>query len=361
MSRETITLRQAACILIVFIFGSTIIMGAGNKAEQDTWLSLLLAAIGAIPLVLVYARIMRLFPEKGVFEITEALFGKVVGKIFTALLCWYAVHLCSLVIRDFSEFIVLTSMPETPQLPIMILIALVAVYIVKSGVESLGKWALAVFPVICFVVFITILMSLRDIDFTNLQPMFNHDMGTIASASVSTISFPFAETVLFLSIAGAIKRTDSPKKLYISSVLISGGILILVVIRNIGMLGVPLWKAEYFPSYSAVRIIHVADYLMRTEGSIAMNFVFTGITKITVCLFAASKGLASLFGIKDYKQMAMPAGLLSLALCVTLYKSIMEMYGFLKVYQYYAAPFQILIPLIIWITAEIKIKRGKLF
>lgn len=335
-------------------------MGAGTEAGQDAWISLLLAIAGAIPVVLVYARVMRLFPEKGLFEIIEALFGKVIGKIFTVLICWYAIHLCSLVMKNFSEFIKLTAMPETPELPIMIMIALVAVYIVKSGVESLGKWALAVFPVICFVILLTVLMSLNKFDLSNLQPVFGHDLGTVASASVVGITFPFGETVLFLSIAGAIKRTDSPKKLYIYSVVISGVILIFVTIRNIGMLGVPLWKAEYFPSYAAVRIIHVADYLMRIEGSIAMNFVLTGITKITVCLFAASKGLASLFGIKDYKQMAMPAGLLALALCAIVYKSIMEMFDFLKVYQYYALPFQIIIPLIIWMTAEIKTRRGKL-
>jgi spore germination protein KB len=57
----------------------------------------------------------------------------------------------------------------------------------------------------------------------------------------------------------------------------------------------------------------------------------------------------------------MPAGLLMLAFCAVIFKSTMEMFDFVKFYEYYALPFQLLIPLIIWITAEIRTKRGRLF
>lgn len=92
---------------------------------------------------------------------------------------------------------------------------------------------------------------------------------------------------------------------------------------------------------------------------IVVNFVFTGVTKIAVCLLFASKGIASIFGIKDYKHMVMPTGLLAMALCAIVYKSTMEMIDFNKVYLYYAFLFQVMIPLVIWITAEIKNKKKK--
>lgn len=359
MTGETITLRQAICIIIVFIFGSTIVFGVGTTSEQDSWISFLFAAVEAIPILLVYARLMKLFPEKNIFEILEALFGKALGKIFTVLICWYAIHLGALVVRNFSEFIALTGMPETPQLPVMIMMLLVAAYITKSGVETLGKWSITVFPTICIVIIITVLLSLDRIDLSNLQPVFGHSLNSLLTGSFPILTFPFAETVLFLAVAGAVKKTDNPKRIYISALAISTLILLVVVIRNYGMLGPKLLSSEYFPSYTAARMIHPADYLMRIEGFIVMNFIFTGATKITVCLFAASKGLSSLFGIKDYKQMVMPAGLLTLALCAIVYKSVMEMYDFIKPYTYYALPFEVAIPLIAWITAEIKNRKKK--
>lgn len=359
MAKDTITLRQAVCIIIVFIFGSTLVIGVSTTSEQDSWISFLIAVVESIPILLIYARVMKLFPEKNIFEIFEALFGKVLGKVFTAFICWYAIHLGALVVKNFSEFIVLTGMDQTPQLPVMIMMVLVAVYMVKSGAETLGKWSLTVFPAICLVILFTVLISLDRLDLSNLQPVFGHSLSSIVSGSFPTVTFPLGETVLFLALANAVKKTDSPKRIYISALVISSLVLLVVMIRNLGTVGSKLLSSEYFPSYTAARVIHPADYLMRIEGFITMNFIFTGVTKVTVCLFAASKGLASLFGIKDYKQMVMPAGLLTLALCAILYKSVMEMFGFVKTYMYYALPFEFLIPIIVWITAEIKNRKKK--
>lgn len=240
MAKETITSRQAACILIAFMIGSSVIFGIKTPAEQDTWISLLLATVEIIPLFLVYSRIMRLFPEKGIFDITDALFGKIFGKLLAALLCWYAVHLGALVIRNFSEFIDITTMPETPQLPIMIMITFAAVYIAKSGTETLGKWSVGVLFVILIVSFLIPLLSLNKMNLSNLLPAFDHSVGTIVSGSLSIAAFPFAETVLFLGVAAAVKRTDSPKKIYISAVLICCVIFLSAIVVQIAMLGTPL-------------------------------------------------------------------------------------------------------------------------
>jgi hypothetical protein len=37
----------------------------------------------------------------------------------------------------------------------------------------------------------------------------------------------------------------------------------------------------------------------------------------------------------------------------------MEMFAFLPVYQYYALLFQLLIPMIVWVAAEIRAKKQK--
>jgi spore germination protein KB len=87
-----------------------------------------------------------------------------------------------------------------------------------------------------------------------------------------------------------------------------------------------------------------------------MNFLLSGIVKITLCLIVAAKGISNVFALADYKRMIMPTSMLVVALCAIVYNSAMEMFGFLKYYQIYAIPFQILIPAVVWITAEIRQK-----
>jgi spore germination protein KB len=118
-------------------------------------------------------------------------------------------------------------------------------------------------------------------------------------------------------------------------------------------------KIEYCPSDIAARIINIGDFLTRIEGSISMNFIMAGITKITVCLLVAAKGMAHLFGISNYRKILIPVALLALALSAILYETAMEMFAFLEAYQYYALLFQIIIPVIVWMFAEIKVRRQK--
>lgn len=359
MDKELITKRQALCTIMLFIFGSTVVMGGNSSAEQDSWLSLLLASVAIIPLVLIYARIIRLYPGSDLFAIFETLFGKIVGKVCVALMSWYALHLASLVLRNFSEFIQITSMPETPQLPLMIAMMLVTAYIAKSGIEALGRWSLVVLPVVILVVLFTTVSALPKMDFSNILPIMGHDFGTIAEGSFAIFTFPFAETVLFLGVAGAIKSTDSPYKIYIKAVLAGAAVLLIVVLRNLEILGSATMSTRYFPSYAAARIIEVGDFFSRIEGVISMNFLLTGVVKITLCLLVAAKGIARLFGIDNYRRLVMPVGILVTALCAIVYDNTMQMFSFLPIYEYYALPFQIIIPLVVWIVAEIKAKRKK--
>lgn len=359
MQKEMISMRQAFCIIVLFICGSSVVMGGSSDAGQDSWISLLLAFLGMIPLLLFYARIIRLYPDKDMFDIFEALFGKIFSKAFIVLMSWYALHLCALVLTNFSQFIEIMAMPETPQLPLMIVMLAVTAFIAASGVETLGKWSVIIIPIFCTTVVLTVIASLKQMDFSNILPVMENNFSKIAAGSLKLFSFPLAETVLFLGLAGSIKRQASPYKLYIYATAFAVLILFVVMVRNIELLGPALMKVEYFPSYIAARIINIGDFFARIEGTISMNFIITGITKIAVCLLVAAKGTAHLFGIPNYRKILIPVALLALSVSTILYKSAMEMFAFLETYQYYALLFEVIIPVIVWICAEIKIRRQK--
>ena len=354
-----ISKKHVVSIILMFLFGSSVVMGVNAEAQQDSWLSLLMALAGVIPILLVYARIIRLNPGKDLFEILEFLMGKVISKVFIALMTWYALHLAALVLRNFSEFIHVSAMPETPQLAIIILMMLVTAYMAKSGIEALGRWSLAVVPIVLFVVVVTILLSLNKMELANLQPVMDHPFGQIAGVSFTLFTFPFAETVLLLGVAGAIKKDASPYKLYVGASLLGALVLLVVLVRNIMLLGAPMMGTEYFPSFAAARVIDLGEFLSRIEITISFNFILAGIVKISLCLLTATKGTARLFGIGDYRRLVMPVSLLAVALCAIVYNNTMEGFAFITVYKYYALPFQVVIPVIVWILAEVKNRKQK--
>ncbi|MGI6239328.1 MAG: GerAB/ArcD/ProY family transporter, partial [Christensenellales bacterium] len=166
------------------------------------------------------------------------------------------------------------------------------------------------------------------------------------------------EIVMILGIADLINVRDKPHVIFMKSALTSTGILMMITLRNILVLGPVVMSSSYFPSYMAVRVMSLGDFLSRLEGSISINFMLAGITKLTLCLIVASRGIAHLFGLKTWRNLVYPTGLLMVALSEILYQNTMEMYQFIIYYPYYAALFQVVLPAATWIVSEVRAKRN---
>ena len=359
MQKEMLSMWQAICMIILFLFGSSTVLGMGSEVGQDSWIALLIAGMFGSILVLVYARLIRLFPEKNFYDIAQIIFGKIIGKIIIALMTWYAIHLCALVLRNFSEFIQIVALEETPQLVIMLAMLIITGYMVVSGIETLGKWAMIAVVLVVMIVGGTIILSVKQVTLSNVLPMMTHDFSAMGSATLKLFTFPFAETVLFLTAADSIKKSDNPYKIYLYGICIGAAILMFALLRNIMILGSPMLEKSYFPSYTAVRIINIAELFSRIEMSIFYNFILAGIAKISICLFAAVKGIEALFHMKINWKIVFIVSVLILLVSRFQFQNVMEMMNFIDIYQYYALPFQIIIPVLVWIGAEIKTRKKR--
>lgn len=359
MQKDKITLNQALFSIILFNFGSSVIMGINTEVNQDAWLAILAATLMAVPLFLIYARILKLFPEKDLYEISETVFGKIGGKFVTVLFVWYSIHLAALVLRDFSEFTEISAMPETPQLPIMILMVLTTVYLARSDMRAIGKWSVVMVFFVLFVVLVTFAASIRHMELENFLPFMEHSPAQIGKSAFQVFSFPYAETVIFLGVGSAFSKGEKLYGAFLRALALVLIIFLLVFSRNLTFLGRKMMEISFFPSYVTVRILEIGDFLARIEGSISSNFLLAGIVKISVCILSAARGISSLFKLGHYQLMVLPVGMVAMAICTALYTNTMGMFSFLSYYPYYAFPFQVVIPLAVWIAGEVYTRKQK--
>lgn len=338
----------------MYIAGSTLIIGAGIEAKKDAWLAILIAAAAAFPVLMAYSRILSRFPGMDLFDILETVFGKVAGKIISVFFIWYAFHLGTLVVRNFGEFIHTVGLPATPMPVPMGFIVILCLWIVREGLEVLGRWADIFIYVIYLIIISTMLLSLPDINPDNLRPVLYKGMQPVIEGALGIFSFPFAETVVFMMVLPSQKPQISAYRVYGQGLLIGMVLMLIVSFRNITVLGPDLMLNVYFPSYVAVRIINIGDFLQRIEITIAVGLLIGGFIKISICLLAACKGLAKLFGREDYRFIVTPIALLMLYMSILIYDNIFEMFDFIKIWFYYSFPFQVILPLVILVFAEIK-------
>jgi spore germination protein KB len=359
MNKEIVSKRQYSSSIILYIFGSSLIMGVSNNMGQDGWIALIISGILFFPVLLIYIRLTAMHPEKDIFDIAYTLFGKIWGRMIAFIFVLFSLHLGALVVRNFSEFMESVMMPETPQLPMMMLMVLVSSYLASSGFEVFGRWSSFILPIVIAVIIFTLIFSCSNMDFSNLKPIMGNSLPALFKSSFITLSFPLGDMVVFLGVLCARNKNDNPYKLFITAFLVGILFLVSTTIRNLMILGPNVVKDTYYPSFIASRTIYVGSFFTRIESTIAGNLMFAGITKISVCLLVSAKGVAKFLSLKSYKSMVVPLGLSVLALSYIAFDRMDEMFEYGCIYYNYSLYIQILLPAIIWIAAEIKLKKQK--
>ncbi|GAA0180589.1 endospore germination permease [Clostridium sediminicola] len=359
MQNSNLTYKQAIILIILFISGSSTILTPGIEAKKDVWLAILLAMIFALPILLIFERFLYLFPDKDLFDILQIIFGKVLGKFFSILYIWFSFHLGTLVICNFAYFIDIVSLDNTPLIILTLFIAIICIEAVTFGIEIIGRWGEFAVVFLIISISIPVILLIKDMNINNLMPILYDGFTPVLKGAFSVFSFPFAELVIFTMVFTSFKEKESPKIYRIG--LFLGGILLLITsLSDILILGADIAEIDYFPAYTTVRRIKLGTFIERIEILISMMFLIGGITKISICLLAASKGVTKLFGFKEYRFIVTPIGITMSILSTFIYKSIMEMSTWaLKVWPYYAFIFQAILPVIFFIAAEIYVRFKK--
>ncbi|MDP4087207.1 MAG: endospore germination permease [Bacillota bacterium] len=359
MRKEQISDKEAMFVLIIYYIGSSFILGVGGEAKNDAWISVILGVVMAVPVILIYARLLSLFPEKDLFDILDWAFGKWIGKLFALVYIWYSFHLGALVIRNFGEFTNTIAIPETPMIVPMLCIGIICTVAVTSGIEVIGRISAAVLPILIIIVSTVSLMAIPKMYFHFLKPILGNGFLPIIKGGFSVFSFPFAESVLLMGVFSSLKTNKSPYRVYLLGTVIAGLLILMITFRNITVLG-STYSKFYFPAHIAVSMVSLGDFLQRIELAVAVDFVFGVFIKTSICLLVTCKGIAKLLRLNDYRSIVIQVALLMVYFSYTLYDSIMEMAGWaFKVYAYYAFPFQVIFPIILFVTVEIKVRRGK--
>ncbi|NLD46362.1 MAG: endospore germination permease [Clostridiaceae bacterium] len=355
MHKEQINDKEAISLISLFIMGSTLIIGVSSQAYNDAWLVGIAGILFSIPVFFIYSRIVSLFPGKDLFEILCFSFGKYIGKTVSLIYIWYVFHLGALVMRNFGEYVNTLTMPETPMIVMLLFLGAICIAAVRLGIEVMGRMCAYLIPVVLAIIAIVVVLGIPGYDFSSIKPILISGVTTVLKDGFIVFSFPFAETVV-LGVFFSLKTKKSSRKVYFWGLMLAGPLIVIWVVRNIATLG-ELRNLFYFPSHVAVSHIKVGEFLQRIEVTVAFVFIVTAFVKISVCLFVACKGIGRVFNLVDYRSVVIQTGLLMIYFAYFVFDDIMDMlYWATKVYPYYAFPFQVVFPVIIWIIAEIRKK-----
>lgn len=357
MLKHTITVKQIQYLITTFWLGTMIIAGYNQTLKQDSWAGILLSSTLFLPILLLYARIIRLFPSQDLFSIMIKVFGSLWGKILSASMTLYAIYLGALVLKNTTQFITDLNLTSTPGEVIFIILSLLALWALIHGPENLARLSKFILPILLFTIVFTCVIGFRDMDFNNIKPVLHTDYKILLSQSMIFLTVPLGESIICLPFFGAVSSLVNPLKVFLKALAITTGIAVLASLRDVLILGTGTANMYYYPSYQTITIIALGDFFTRIEVLVGLSLMMACFIKFASCVYISSLGLTKIMEFPNPKHAIVQCLLVTITLSSMVYSNTIEMLNFIPYYPYIAVIFQIFLPLAILIGAEIKMRK----
>jgi spore germination protein KB len=364
LEKGVITNTQLIYLILSFLESMVLTINfAYSISKHDTWIDVLTAFAIAIPIMLGYTAIAKRYPGKNLIQIDDEVLGPYVGKLFSALYIWFLFELMLQNAYFFNSFWITYIMTDTPRLIFVVLFIMVSAYAVWSGIETIARCSAIFTIIVAITVGFVITLLLKDMKMAHFLPVLDLTPKKFFQSLHNILTIEFCELLAFLMIFPYTKNNTKIRKPMLVALSLSTLMLLIVVFVNTGVAGVRMTNSTSV-SFAVTREIVIGKVLTRLDVLVALTLLATAFMKVTVFYYTTVLGLAQLLGLRSYKPLIVPIGLITIAIAANLFSSDMEqVYTASYIWPFNAMLFEIILPLItllvIGLRSILKNSRGE--
>lgn len=292
MKISTFHLMLLICTFLAISSQLSLPSALSDIVKQDAWLSYFFPIIYGIGVGMFFYQLVLHYPGKNVYEITNFLYGKVVGGVLNALLIIFiTIDLCAQT-RLFTEFFSSAILIRTPPELIILLLMLLIIYYSTGTVVNLVSTNIFLFIVFSVVLILQPVQLINEMDMNKLEPIMGDGfLPPLKSNILAAVSYGD-----IIAIGALLNHVRKARDIYIAmkcGVIISSVMLTLWNFCLTSVLG-PVFVARFiFAGWILVQQIHITDFLDRVD-LIEFSVYFPLILiKYAVLFFSILSGLSS--------------------------------------------------------------------
>lgn len=350
-------------ILLVFIFREVVnltyfpLLNAPPQ-NQDLWISIFLSLPIQLVLTAPIYYLWTKFPNRTIIQYSQLIAGKA-GKLLGFIYVCFFIHLTSVLMVQFSYFLVIAIMPETPITFFLISFMLVCAYAVRNGLEVIVRLTEIFVPIIIIAVIMIVIFMYKIIDLKTLLPIMENGFnpifyGAFTTASRSVEIMIFAMLFPFLNNFRKVKST-----IFFAYLLIDLNVL-LITIPTITIFGIADAINHLFPFFDAIKLVNIGDFWEHIEVIHMAVWLCGIVVQVSTLYYLAALGIGQLFNLKDYKPIVLPLGTIIVSLAILIAPNVIEQFEFLnyKTFIWYSLLFILAIPFFLSVLSLIR-KKGE--
>ncbi|WP_164509031.1 GerAB/ArcD/ProY family transporter [Clostridium rectalis] len=267
----------------------------------DGWIVIILATILAFIFMSLIYQTMKNNKYIHFYDLIEKNTGRFIGKLIGLSFIIYSIIVISVGLRVFTEEIKVYLLQRTPTEFIFIFTILTGVYLVRGEIDTLIKFNEVAFWLMFIPVFLVLLFSIYDSDFSNILPLLNNKpMNYIHGITMSMYRYS-GFPILFL-ILPFVKEKKKINKVILKSLIFIGLFYVITFILVIGMFGKEQTKILLWPVITLIRTIDIpGTFVERWEGIIMAIWVIFYYTTFTNLFYFAADMLKKMCKFNDVK------------------------------------------------------------
>jgi len=308
-NNDAISPYQIAMIIIMTVTSVGVFSIAGYAAEAagpDGWLVVAITGALNVLAVLMIVRLNSRFPGKTFAEYSQTIMGTIPSKILTFLFAVYFLLFIAHETRAFTEIVKMFLLFRTPTEVIMLSLILVCTYIVRGGVECIGRINELIFPILFIPFFIVLMFGFPLMDFSNLRPVLQTTPAKILTAVPELmINFGGIEVLFFY-----IGYMKDPKKAYkpaVLAVIFITLFLTAITVFCTAAFGSKVTTQFIWPLVNYIRAISLPGLFIESlDGVILSLWMLTVFTTIVSAYYIVSYSISKVVGTKEQKQYVLP-------------------------------------------------------
>ncbi|WP_332695234.1 GerAB/ArcD/ProY family transporter [Halalkalibacter lacteus] len=321
MKKERINAWQLFCLIVLFAFGTALVVSYGSDSGRDAWLAILIGgSVGGTLIFVIYGSLYKLFPTLSLISYSQKIVGRWIGRLFGLVFILYFLHGSARVLRDYGDLINASMFTSTPLFFIHFLMILTMMIVLRHGVEVLGRMAELSFFIIIVLGFlgvISVLMSGK-VETENLFPILENGLrGMFSTSFPSLFVVPWGEMLAITLLLPYLTKPRSVMKAGLSAILFSTVVLSFTIMLNILVLGVDVFTRSNFALFDTIGRVSLMEFIDRLDPIVLLTLIIGDLFKMGIFFLAAVIGTADLFYVKDYKSLVFPIGIVILLASLT--------------------------------------------
>lgn len=298
----------------------------------------------------------EMYPEKTLIQVIKLIFGKWIGTIISASFIYLCLLTTFQITWHTGNIIVTQYLTETPHEAVELFTVIALVLALQYGLEALARASKVFIIFLSVMLILSMILVLPNVKFENLLPAFENGLMPTFQGVFILSSYTIAPLILMNMIypSNITNLKDAKKSMY-KGYLWASFLVFLPSVMCILVLGSSIASNTQYPTFLLAKEINIGIIFTRLEAIITSLWSISNFVAAAIFFYGAVIGIAQLFGLKDYRKIVLPLGLIVMVFANVVYPdSTYQVEWDIFTWVPYMTTFGVLLPLALLIGSLIK-------